>query len=158
MYSIAILTISDKYAKGEKEDKSGKIIRDVIASLPANVAQYEVITQDREIVTKKLIEYCDSLEVDLVLTSGGTGFAARDVTPECTKQIIEKETPGIAEAMRVLCLPITKKAMLSRGVAGIRGKTLIINLPGSSKGVQQSLEAIMDVLPRGLDMISGKRK
>ena len=96
------------------------------------------------------------LKVDLVLTNGGTGFTERDLTPEATKEVIEREVPGIPEAMRTLCLGITKRAMLSRGVAGIRGRTLIVNLPGSQRGAKESLEAILEALPHGLDMILGR--
>ena len=107
-------------------------------------------------IKEKLIDYCDNLKVDLVLTTGGTGFTARDFTPEATREVIEKEVPGIPEAMRTLCLKFTKRAMLSRAIAGTRGKTLIINLPGSTRGAKESLEAILDGLGHGLDMLVGK--
>lgn len=107
-------------------------------------------------IKEKLINYCDNLKVDLVLTNGGTGFTARDFTPEATREVIEKEVPGIPEAMRTSCLRFTKRAMLSRAIAGIRNKTLIVNLPGSSQGAKESLEAILEALPHGLDMVLGK--
>ena len=156
MYRVAVLTISDKCSKGQREDKSGAIIRELVKKLPGEVVKYEVIPDEPAMIKDKLIRYCDDLKVDLVLTDGGTGFTKRDVTPEATKDVIEKEAPGIPEAMRTECLRITKRAMLSRAVAGIRGKTLIINLPGSSRGAKESLEAILEGLPHGLDMLAEK--
>lgn len=156
MYKVAVLTISDKCSLGQREDKSGKIVQEIIQQLPAEIVKYEIIPDEPKLIKEKLIDYCDNLKVDLVLTDGGTGFTARDLTPEATKEVIEREVPGIPEAMRVLCLPITKKAMLSRGIAGLRKKTLIINLPGSSRGAKESLEAVLDTLAHGLDMIMEK--
>lgn len=155
-YKVAVLTISDKCSKGQREDKSGKIVQELVKNLPGKVVKYELIPDEPEMIKEKLVSYSDNLKVDLVLTNGGTGFTPRDFTPEATKEIIERDVPGIPEAMRTLCLHLTKRAMLSRGIAGIRGKTLIVNLPGSSKGVKESLEAILDGLPHGLDMILGK--
>lgn len=156
MYKIAVLTVSDKCSKGQREDKSGKIIQEVVKNLPGEVVKYEVIPDEPEMIKERLINYCDKVKVDLVLTDGGTGFTARDFTPEATKEVIERVVPGIPEAMRTLCLNLTKRAMLSRGISGIRGKTLIVNLPGSSRGAKESLEAILEGLPHGLDMIVGK--
>jgi molybdenum cofactor synthesis domain-containing protein len=156
MYKVAVLTISDKCSLGQREDKSGKIVQEIIQQLPAEIVKYEIIPDEPKLIKEKLIDYCDNLKVDLVLTDGGTGFTARDLTPEATKEVIEREVPGIPEAMRVLCLSITKKAMLSRGIAGLRKKTLIINLPGSSRGAKESLEAVLDTLAHGLDMIMEK--
>jgi len=118
--------------------------------------KYEIIPDDLKMIKERIIYCCDNLKVGLVLTNGGTGFTKRDLTPEATREVIEREVPGIPEAMRVECLKLTKRAMLSRAVAGIRGKTLIVNLPGSVKGAQESLEAILEGLPHGLDMISEK--
>ena len=156
MYKVAVLTISDKCSKGEREDKSGKIVQELIKQLPAEIVKYEIIPDEPDLIKEKLINYCDNLKLDLVLTDGGTGFTARDFTPEATREVIEREVPGIPEAMRVGCLKITKRAMLSRAIAGIRGKTLIVNLPGSSQGAKESLEAILDGLAHGLDMLVGK--
>lgn len=156
MYKVAVLTISDKCSKGKREDKSGKIIQDLVKDLPGEIIKYEVIPDEPPLIKEKLIDYCDNLKVDLVLTNGGTGFTARDFTPEATKEVIEREVPGIPEAMRTLCLKSTKRAMLSRAIAGIRAKTLIVNLPGSSRGAKESLEAILEGLPHGLDMIAGR--
>lgn len=156
MYKVAVLTISDRCHEGKREDKSGKVVQDIIRNLPAEVVIYEIVPDEPEIIKEKLKSYADNLKVDLVLTNGGTGFTARDLTPEATREIIEREVPGIPEAMRVECLKFTKRAMLSRAVAGIRGKTLIINLPGSTKGAGESLEAILDGLAHGLDMLANK--
>lgn len=156
MYRIAVLTISDKCSKAQREDKSGKVVQDLVPDLPGEVVKYEIIPDEPDMIKERLKNYCDDLKVDLVLTNGGTGFTARDLTPEATKDIIEKEVPGIPEAMRTLCLGITKRAMLSRGIAGIRKKTLIINLPGSTRGAKESLEAILEALPHGLDMVAEK--
>ena len=156
MYRVAVLTISDKCSQGQREDKSGKIVQELVKNLPGEVIKYDIIPDEPELIKARLTDYCDNLKVDLVLTNGGTGFTARDFTPEATREVIEREVPGIPEAMRVECLKLTKRAMLSRGIAGIRGKTLIVNLPGSSRGAKESLEAILEALPHGLDMILGK--
>lgn len=156
MYRVAVLTISDKCSQGQREDKSGKIVQELIKQLPAEIVKYEIIPDEPELIKQKLVDYCDNLKLDLVLTDGGTGFTARDLTPEATKEVIEREVPGIPEAMRVSCLAVTKRAMLSRGIAGIRKKTLIVNLPGSSKGAKESLEAVLDGLAHGLDMLMEK--
>ena len=156
MYKVAVLTTSDKCSKGQREDKTGKIVQEMIKELPADIVKYDLIPDEPEIIKEKLIGYCDDLKVDLVLTDGGTGFTARDFTPEATREIIEREVPGIPEAMRFEGFKKTNRAMLSRGIAGIRKKTLIINLPGSSKGAKESLEAIIGGLAHGLDMILEK--
>ena len=156
MYRVAVLTISDKCSRGQREDKSGAIVQEIIKNFPAEIIKYEVIPDEPEQIKEKLIHYCDNLKADLVLTNGGTGFTPRDFTPEATRAVIEREVPGIPEAMRVLCLGISKRAMLSRAVSGIRGRTLIINLPGSTKGAKESLEAVLDTLPHGLDMLLNK--
>lgn len=156
MYRVVVLTISDKCSKGQREDKSGKVVQDLVPNIPGEVVKYEIIPDEPDIIKERLKNYCDDLKVDLVLTNGGTGFTERDLTPEATKEVIEREVPGIPEAMRTLCLPITKRAMLSRGIAGIRKRTLIINLPGSTRGAKESLAAILEELPHGLDMIAEK--
>lgn len=156
MYRVAVLTISDKCSKGQREDKSGKIVQELAVKLPAEVVKYEIVPDEPPMIKEKLIEYSDKLNVDLVLTTGGTGFTPRDFTPEATREVIEREVQGIPEAMRYFGLQSTKRAMLSRGIAGIRGKTLIINLPGSSRGAKESLESVLDELPHGIDMILGR--
>ncbi|HLD82539.1 MAG TPA: MogA/MoaB family molybdenum cofactor biosynthesis protein [Candidatus Omnitrophota bacterium] len=156
MYKVVVLTISDKCSQGQREDESGKIIQELVKNLPGEVVKYEIIPDEPQMIKARLIDYCDNLKADLVLTTGGTGFTPRDFTPEATKEVIERDVPGIPEAMRVECLKLTKRAMLSRGIAGIRGRSLIINLPGSTKGAKESLEAILEGLAHGLDMIAEK--
>lgn len=155
-YQAVVLTISDKCSKGQREDKSGQVVQEIIQKLPAEIIKYEIIPDEPEMIKERLIDYCDNLKADLVLTTGGTGFTRRDSTPEATRVVIEKEVPGIPEAMRFAGLKLTKRAMLSRGICGIRGRTLIINLPGSCRGAKESLEAIMDGLAHGLDMLAEK--
>lgn len=156
VYRVAVLTISDKCSKGHREDESGRIIQEIVKNLPGEVIKYEVIPDEPEMIKERLIHYSDNLKVDLALTGGGTGFTPRDWTPEATKEVIEREVPGIPEAMRTEGLRFTKRAMLSRAVAGIRGKTLIVNLPGSSRGAKESLEIILPALSHGLEMIADK--
>ena len=155
MYKTGILIMSDKGFKGEREDGSGKQIQSMLADKGFEFQYYEIIPDEKDIIRDKLIFACDELKLDLLLTSGGTGFSSRDVTPDATMEILDKPTPGIPEAIRYYGLQKTPKAMLSRAVAGIRGKTLVINLPGSIKGVRESLEAIMPALDHGLDIIIG---
>lgn len=156
MYKAAVLTISDRCSRGEREDESGRVIQELLKKIPVEVVNYEIIPDELDLIKKKLIEYTDKLRIDLVLTDGGSGFGPRDVTPEATKAVIDKEAPGIPEVMRVECLKFSRRAMLSRAVSGIRGRTLIINLPGSPKAVRESLEVISDTLIHALDMIRGK--
>jgi molybdenum cofactor synthesis domain-containing protein len=153
MITVAILTLSDKGSKGEREDLAGPIIREMIAGIGAIVEYYEVIPDEKDLIKAKLMDY--SKKVDLVLTTGGTGLSPRDVTPEATLEVIDKEIPGIAETMRSAGLEKTKRAMLSRAVAGVRGNTLIINMPGSPKAVKEGLEAIMDVIQHAIEKIKG---
>lgn len=152
MVSAAILTLSDKGSRGEREDLGGPLIREMISSI-AEVRGYEVIPDDMELLKEKLIEYSNS--VDLIITTGGTGLSPRDVTPEATLAVIDREIPGIAEAMRMEGLKKTKRAMLSRAVAGVRGHTLIINLPGSPKAVKEGLDAILEIIPHAVEKIRG---
>lgn len=154
MYRLGILVMSDKGARGEREDGSGQEIKNLLAD-KYNCEYYEIIPDEKDVIIEKLIYACDELGLNLILTSGGTGFSNRDVTPDATMEVIEKITPGIPEAIRYYGLQKTPKAMLSRAVAGIRGKTLIINLPGSVKGVRESLQAVLPALDHGLDIISG---
>lgn len=156
MYKVAVLTISDRCSKGQREDESGKLLQELVKNLPAEVVAYEIIPDQPHMIKQRLTDYCDNLKVNLVLTNGGTGFTPKDVTPEATKEVIEREIPGIPEAMRLECLKFTRRAMFSRAVAGIRGNTLIVNLPGSPQGAKESLEVIIKDLPHALDMIAGK--
>lgn len=156
MIKIAILTISDRASKGEYQDKSGEVIKDILKNIPAEINRYEIIPDEPELIKQKFVEYCDLLKVDLVISTGGTGLGPRDFTPEVTRGVIEKEVPGISEAIRIEGLKSTKNAMLSRGLSGIRGKTLIINLPGNPKACQEALSIILEPVQHGLDMIKGK--
>ncbi len=155
MYKAGILIMSDKGSRGEREDGSGRQIRDMLTDRNFQFDFYDIIPDERAVIMEKLKYASDELGLDVIFTSGGTGFSSRDVTPEATLAILDKLTPGIPEAIRYYGLQQTPKAMLSRAVAGIRGKTLIINLPGSIKGVRESIEAILPALDHGLDIIIG---
>ena len=155
MISIGVLTISDSGAKGAREDTSGERIRAMVTQLSeAVLSAGAIIPDEREQIEATLREWSDEKQVNLILTTGGTGLAPRDVTPEATKAVIEREAPGIAEAMRAVSLQHTPFGMLSRGVAGTRGHTLIINLPGSPKAVQECLECILPVLPHAVNLLT----
>lgn len=153
MIKVAILTLSDKGSKGEREDLSGPAIREILKRIDASVEYYEVMPDEKDLIKEKLMDY--SKKVDLILTTGGTGLSPRDVTPDATLEVIEREIPGIAEAMRFEGLKKTNRAMLSRAVAGVRGNTLIINLPGSEKAVRENLEVIVDAIPHAIEKIKG---
>jgi molybdenum cofactor synthesis domain-containing protein len=155
MFSAGILTISDKGSRGEREDQSGPEICRLIASLPATVEASEIIPDEEEVIVEKLLDYVDRKKLDLILTTGGTGLSPRDVTPEATRKVLDKEVPGIAEAMRAEGMKITPMAMLSRAVAGIRRRSLIINLPGSPQAVRENLSVILPVLKHALEKIQG---
>jgi len=151
-----VLTVSDRGARGEREDRSGPLICRLIAErLGAEVVRYQVVPDEREEIAATLRTWADGDDLDLILTTGGTGFAPRDVTPEATEAVIERRAPGLAEAMRAESLKVTPHAMLSRAVAGIRGETLIANLPGSPKAVEESLEVILPALPHGMEILRG---
>jgi molybdopterin adenylyltransferase len=156
MIRIAVLTASDKCSAGERSDESGSVLREMIEASGAEVADYVVIPDDRLTISSHLIRMADQTGVDLILTTGGTGFSQRDITPEATLDVIERQVPGIPEAMRSKSLAITNTAMLSRAVAGIRNKTLIVNLPGSPKAVRECLEIIMPVLPHAIQILKGQ--
>ena len=156
MKRAAIITLSDSGYRGEREDKSGPVIREILEKEGYEITFTELLPDDRAMIAGKLQEIADSGSTDLILTTGGTGFSQRDVTPEATEEVIERRVPGIPEAMRAYSMTITKRAMLSRATAGIRGTTLIINLPGSPKAVRESLEYIIGALDHGLEILSGE--
>lgn len=156
MLKVGILTISDKGARGERYDRSGEVIRDSLSSLDSSVVKYEVIPDDKELIAGKLAEWADEGDVDVILTTGGTGLSGRDVTPEATMSVVDKSVPGIAEAMRVKSLEKTPMAMLSRATAGVRGSCLIINLPGSPKAVRECLEVVLPAIPHAVEIIKGE--
>lgn len=153
MITVAILTFSDKGSRGEREDLSGPAIAEMIKGIGAVVEYYEVVPDERELIKEKLMEY--SKKADIILTTGGTGLSPRDVTPEATLEVIDREIPGIAEAMRSEGLKKTKRAMLSRAVAGVRDKCIIVNLPGSLKAVREGMEVLLDVIPHAVEKIKG---
>ena len=152
---IAILTVSDKGAAGEREDISGAVIVEEIADIGGEIVARDILPDERDQLSERLKYYADELEVELVLTTGGTGFSPRDWTPEATLDIADREAPGLAEAMRQESLKITPHAMLSRAVAAIRGRTLIVNLPGSPKAVRENLQTIKPALPHAIEILTG---
>jgi len=156
MIKVGILIISDKGSIGEREDLSGKVIEEAVKKINGEVKYYQSIPDEKDIIQEELIKAVDKLHLDLILTTGGTGLAKRDVTPEATLAIIEKEVPGISEIIRSESFKKTNRAILSRGMAGIRKESLIINLPGSPKGVRESLEIILEALPHGIEILMGQ--
>lgn len=155
-FKAGILTISDKGSKGERVDQSGPVIEELIQRIGGQVISYKIVPDEKEQIKEALLHMCDDLCASLVLTTGGTGFSKRDVTPEATLEIIHKLVPGIPEAMRAKNLQITPQAMLSRAQAGIRNSSLIINLPGSPKGVRENLEAVLPALGHGIEILLGE--
>lgn len=154
--TYAILTISDKGSRGEREDRGGPIIREAVERLGGRLASYEIVPDESEEIKSRLIAWSDGGDVDVILTTGGTGLAPRDVTPTATLGVIDYEVPGIPEAMRAESLKKTRNAMLSRMVAGVRGHTLIVNLPGSPKAVLECLEVIESALPHAVETLRGE--
>ena len=155
MFKVAIVCMSDKGSKGEREDISTQVIEKIILENGYKITKKVLIPDDFQKIKDTLIEICDNNHADLILTTGGTGFSKRDVTQEATEEIIEKRVPGIPEAIRAYSLTITKRAMLSRATAGIRKDTLIINMPGSPKAVEESLTYIISELKHGLEILVG---
>jgi len=153
---VAIITASDKGYRGEREDRSGKYIVDYFKEKGWEISDYAIVPDEVDIIKDKLIDICDNERAGLIITTGGTGFSLRDVTPEATGEVIEKKVPGFSEIIRMEGQKKTPRAILSRGISGIRKKTLIINLPGSIKGVKDSLELIYRPLPHGLDILAGR--
>ncbi|MBV9958295.1 MAG: MogA/MoaB family molybdenum cofactor biosynthesis protein [Acidobacteria bacterium] len=151
-----VITVSDRSASGEREDVSGRVLTELLRESGAEIVAAEILPDDPEPLAEKLRVYADRPDVNLIVTTGGTGFSPRDNTPEATRAVIQKEAPGLAEAMRLETLKQTPTAMLSRGVCGIRSEALIVNLPGSPKGVRESFAVIRDVLPHAVAQLTGQ--
>ena len=164
MIKVAILIVSDSCAQKKRQDLSGQTIKEMLPSdklVPSRVegfeiCEYKIVADERKDIENELIHFADELKVNIVFTTGGTGLGPRDVTPEATAAVCQRMVPGLAETMRLEGLKKTKNAMLSRAAAGVRGNTLIINLPGSPKAVKESLEVVLDVLPHATDMLLGR--
>lgn len=156
MFTIGILTISDKGSQGERQDRSGQEIRDRLSAVGSTVAKYEIVPDEREVIAQTIAGWADEGKVDVIFTTGGTGLGERDVTPEATRLVIDKDVPGFGEAMRIKSLEKTPMAMLSRATAGIRGKCLIINMPGSPKAVSECLDVILPAVPHAVEIIKGE--
>ncbi len=152
---VAVLTVSDRAARGEREDRSGPELKKRIEIQGWRLVHSQVIADDREDIERVLRDWSDSQGVDLILTTGGTGFSLRDQTPEATLAVVDRLAPGIAEAMRAYSMKLTPHAMLSRAAAGIRGKTLIVNLPGSPRAAIENLEVILPALPHAIEILKG---
>jgi molybdenum cofactor synthesis domain-containing protein len=155
VYTAGVLTVSDSAARGDRRDESGPAIRRLLEQHGYNVLLHKTVPDEVQDVRDILIKWIDKTSLDIIVTTGGTGLSPRDITPEATKSVIEREVPGIAEAIRIRGLDSTPRAMLSRGVAGVQGKTLIINLPGSPSAVIQGMEVLLPVLKHALDKIKG---
>ncbi len=153
-YQAAVITISDKGFRGERKDTSGPALCAIAEEYGLEVAYRAIVPDEPEDIRRELVKCADELGIALILTTGGTGFSPRDITPEATKTVIERETPGIPEAMRMASMRITPRGCLSRSVAGIRGRSLIVNLPGSEKAAKENILSVMDALMHGLDMLA----
>lgn len=158
MFTVGIITSSDKGYSGEREDKSGKVIEEIVSENGFKVIKKVVLPDEKTLLENEMINMCDNLNVNLLLTTGGTGFSKRDITPEATKAVIEREALGIVEAIRFYSLQITKRAMLSRATSGIRKNTLIINLPGSPKACKEALDFVLEDIKHGIEILLGKAK
>jgi molybdopterin adenylyltransferase len=154
-YTFGVLTLSDKGARGEREDTSGRMLCELLQAEGYVLAEYELIPDHLKTITSRLVDWSDNRSIDLILTTGGTGVAPTDVTPEATMMVIDRQVPGIAEAMRAASLKVTVNAVLSRGIAGIRGRSLIINLPGSKKAARENIEAVLPALQHALYKLKG---
>jgi molybdopterin adenylyltransferase len=156
MIHAVVITVSDRCARGEQEDESGAVLAELLKDAGAEILATEILPDDLEPLAEKLCAYADRTDVNLIVTTGGTGFSPRDNTPEATRAAIEREAPGLSEAMRMETLKQTPMAMVSRGVCGIRNGTLIINLPGSPKAVRESFSVIKPVLSHAIELLAGK--
>lgn len=158
MYNIGVLTSSDMGARGEREDTSGELVKKLLTAPDYNHARYAIVPDDRNIIEQTLISWADMDALNLVITTGGTGLTDRDVMPEATRAVVHRFAPGLAETIRAFGVTKTPMAMLSRGIAGVRGRTLIINLPGSSKGVQDGMEVLLPILGHALGQLTGENR
>jgi molybdopterin adenylyltransferase len=156
MFNVGIVTVSDGVSRGQRSDESGQAIRDSLPAVDSRVVKYEVIPDEVEMIARKLAQWADEGSVDVILTTGGTGLAPRDVTPEATLSVIDRVVPGVAEVMRIQTFSKTPLSMLSRAVAGVRKKCLIINLPGSPKAVRECLEVILPAIAHAVGIIKGE--
>ncbi len=156
MLNIGILTISDKGSQGKREDVSGPVVREVVSQIESTIVKYEIVPDDPEDIAGTLLDWADPGGVDVIFTTGGTGLAKRDMTPEATLAVIDREVPGIVEVMRAKSMEKTPMAMLSRAVSGVRKDCLIINLPGSPKAVKECLEVILPAIPHAVEIIKGE--
>jgi molybdopterin adenylyltransferase len=155
MLNVAVLTISDKGSKGQREDISGPVIQESVKRMGGKVVKTDIVPDEKDVIAAKLSEWADSGKIDVILTTGGTGLSKRDVTPEATLSIIDREIPGIAEAMRAESLKKTPMAMLSRAIAGQRGNTVIVNMPGSPKACKECMDVIIQAIPHAIEIING---
>jgi molybdopterin adenylyltransferase len=157
-FRAVVITVSDRGARGEREDTSGPELAVMLRTLGMVIVGERIIPDEKELIRRSLIEWTDGEKADLILTTGGTGVSPRDVTPDATREVIEREIPGMAEAMRHQSLAVTPHAMISRALAGIRGRTLIINLPGSPKGARENLGVLMPALVHAIEKIRGDER
>ena len=157
MITVGIITSSDKGYQGLREDKSGETI-EILKEKGFQITRKVILPDEKEMLKEEMINMADNLKVNLILTTGGTGFSKRDITPEATKEVIEREAPGIVEAIRYFSIQITKRAMLSRAVSGIRKDTLIVNLPGSPKACKEALDFVLDDIKHGIEILLGEAR
>jgi len=158
MYTVAIITVSDKCFEGAREDLGGPVVREILENSEYEVGYMSTVPDEQDVIEQELIKCADELDIALIVTTGGTGFSHRDVTPEATAAVCARMTPGIPEAMRAESLKITNRAILARQQAGIRGESLIVNLPGSPKAARENLTAVLPALEHGLEMLRGEKR
>ncbi len=156
MFTVGILTVSDKGWAGERQDKSGEVIREILSKTDVHVVNYDIVPDEKEAIAQKLVQWADEAGIDVIITTGGTGLNPRDVTPEATLSVVDRVAPGFTEVMRAESFKKTPHAMLSRAITGIRRSCLIINLPGSPKAARECLEVILAALPHAVETMKGQ--